>query len=49
MELYVGAKYIQHNPHVKNGIEGFIEYFERMQAEYPNKSIKFVRVIAEND
>jgi predicted SnoaL-like aldol condensation-catalyzing enzyme len=48
-ELYVGSEYIQHNPDVENGIEGFIKYFERMQTEYPNKSIEFVRVISEND
>ena len=48
-ELYVGSEYIQHNPGVENGIEGFIEYFERMQTEYPDKSIEFVRVISEND
>ena len=48
-ELYVGMEYIQHNPAVGNGIEGFIDYFERMQTEYPNKSIEFVRVISEND
>ena len=48
-ELYVGSEYIQHNPAVENGIEGFIEYFERMQTEYPDKSIEFVRIISEND
>ncbi|APZ47367.1 hypothetical protein BW723_14225 [Polaribacter reichenbachii] len=48
-ELYVGSKYIQHNTDVENGIEGFIEYFERMQTQYPNKTIEFVRVISEND
>ncbi len=48
-ELYVGSEYIQHNPDVENGIEGFIEYFERMQTEYPDKSIEFVRIISEND
>ncbi len=49
VELYVGAEYIQHNPTVKNGMEGFIEYFERMHKEYPNKSVKFIRTISEND
>ncbi|WP_405210751.1 ester cyclase [Dokdonia sp. Asnod2-E02] len=49
VELYVGDEYIQHNPDVANGTQGFIDYFERMQAEYPQKSINFVRAIAEDD
>lgn len=49
VELYVGTQYIQHNPDVKDGLQGFIEYFDRMQAEYPEKSIEFVRCIAEGD
>lgn len=48
-EKYVGEEYIQHNPDVANGIDGFIDYFNRMQKEYPDKSIKFVRCIAEGD
>ncbi|WP_367392791.1 nuclear transport factor 2 family protein [Lewinella sp. LCG006] len=47
--LYVGAEYIQHNPLVGNGPESFIAYFEKMQAEYPDKSISFVRAIAEGN
>ena len=39
VKLYVGDEYIQHNPDVANGPEGFIAYFERMKQEYPNKSI----------
>tara|TARA_R110002073_G_scaffold72537_1_gene177264 strand:+ start:249472 stop:249849 length:378 start_codon:yes stop_codon:yes gene_type:complete len=49
IEKYVGSEYIQHNPAVADGINGFIEYFERMQAAYPDKSIDFVRCIAEED
>lgn len=49
IKLYVGEQYIQHNPHVSNGKAGFIEYFDRMQAEYPNKSIRFLRAICEDN
>ena len=37
--LYVGSGYIQHNPLVGDGIQPFIDYFDRMAREYPNKSI----------
>jgi len=49
VELFVGDEYIQHNPLVGNGIGPFIDYFNRMAKEYPDKSIEFVRSIAEND
>ncbi|RKQ49128.1 putative SnoaL-like aldol condensation-catalyzing enzyme [Roseivirga pacifica] len=49
VEKYVGKEYIQHNPDVANGTDGFIAYFVRMQREYPNKSISFVRCIAQGD
>jgi len=49
IENFVGKEYIQHNPDVADGTLGFINYFERMYAEYPNKSIEFVRCIAEGD
>lgn len=49
VELYVGDNYKQHNPLVGDGKQSFIDYFEKMQKEYPKKSIDFVRSIAEGD
>jgi len=49
VKLFVGSEYIQHNPLVSDGTEPFIEYFERMATEYPEKSIEFVRAVSEGN
>ncbi len=46
---YVGAEYIQHNPLVGDGKQAFIDYFDEMHRDYPEKNITFVRAVAEGD
>ena len=49
IERLAGDTYIQHNPHIGDGKQAFIDYFTRMATEYPAKRVDFKRVLADGD
>lgn len=46
---FLGDKYTQHNPHVPDGIEGFLRFIRFRREKYPNARNEIKRVIAEGD
>ncbi|WP_331766738.1 ester cyclase [Embleya sp. NBC_00896] len=46
---YVGSTYIQHNPQAPDGSEAFIRFVTEFGTEFPELSMDFMRVLAEDD
>ena len=46
---FLGDKYIQHNPHVPDGIEGFVKFIKFRRDKFPGARNEIKRVIAEGD
>jgi predicted SnoaL-like aldol condensation-catalyzing enzyme len=49
IRLFVGERYIQHNPFVADGKQPFIDFFLGFQKKHPDAHIDIKRVIAEGD
>jgi predicted SnoaL-like aldol condensation-catalyzing enzyme len=49
MKNFVGDKYIQHNPHVKDGPEPFITYFTGFYKKNPKATTEIKRMVSEGD
>lgn len=47
--LYVGDRYIQHNPNVPNGTAAFTGYFEGYFREHPQSHVVIHHVLADGD
>ena len=48
-ERYVGERYTQHSTGVKDGQDGFIEFFETFIERNPDREIEIIRGFAEGD
>jgi predicted SnoaL-like aldol condensation-catalyzing enzyme len=49
VRLYVGDRYIQHNPLAADGTQAFIDFVNSFTAQFPQLNVDIKRVIAECD
>lgn len=49
VELYVGDRYVQHNPMAADGTDAFIGFVKWLRGENPELKLEIKRVLAEDD
>jgi predicted SnoaL-like aldol condensation-catalyzing enzyme len=49
VELYMGDRYIQHNPQADNGPAAFIRFVHDLRSQYPQLRLDIKRIFAEGD
>jgi predicted SnoaL-like aldol condensation-catalyzing enzyme len=49
VELYVGDKYIQHNPRVPDGSKAFLDFFVPFFKTHPDQRAEITQTIADGD
>ncbi len=49
IEKYTGARYTQHSTGVRDGVEGFLEFFEPFLARTPERDIEVLRAIEDGN
>ena len=47
--IYFGPQYIQHNPMIKDGIEGFRSFLHELKKQFPELRSEIKRVFADGD
>jgi len=47
VEQYTGDRYTQHSTGVRDGVEGFVEFFEDFIARNPDRDIRIIRALEE--
>ncbi|MDJ0770472.1 MAG: hypothetical protein QNJ12_16890 [Ilumatobacter sp.] len=45
VERYTGDRYTQHSTGVRDGVEGFVEFFEPFVERTPSRDIRIIRAI----
>ncbi|MFB7337029.1 ester cyclase [Streptomyces adustus] len=45
----LGHHYVQHNPRIADGLEGFREFVETLKADFPHLRAEVKRIFAEGD